>query len=187
MRPSPMRAEYQRWLNERPASMTASVAITTAMRTTEPAASCCVMWFTTPPASTGVITPISASPITSATKTASSRRYGRAKRTTRRHVPGASCFSSTARSRRIARMTCIESIDTGYLRRGQRGGGARYSIVRCGRTTLDGAGAVLGVEAGDGPQPAVLGVALGGLLVGLRPPRRCEQQRLGLGRGAPVD
>lgn len=60
MRPSPIRAEYQRWVNENTASSTASAAITSAIRTTAPAESRAVMWLTTRPASTGVMTAMTA-------------------------------------------------------------------------------------------------------------------------------
>src|SRR5689334_13248647 len=82
-----MRAEYQRCAKDSTASMTARIAITTAIQMTVRAAECAVMWLTTRPARTGVMTAISASAMIIAKKISSATRYGRANRRIRRQVP----------------------------------------------------------------------------------------------------
>jgi hypothetical protein len=90
IRPSPMRAEYQRWAKESAASTTASAAMMSARRTTTAGAPCAVIVLTMRPARMGVATPMMASKTIRTRKTARGRRYGRAKPATRRHVPGGS-------------------------------------------------------------------------------------------------
>ena len=87
MSPSPMRAEYHRWAREKPASKTAWFATRTAIFTTVAGAPCELITLTTRPASTGVITPITALAVTVTRKTVRSKRYGWAKPAIRPRVP----------------------------------------------------------------------------------------------------
>ena len=144
-----MRAEYQRWAKDSTASTTASTAMTTAISTTTRArAACPVISLTTRPASTGVITPISASPTTSDQEDDQlARGTAAAKRRIRRQVPFGTLRPTPSLSPRgidRQRIAHAWSIDIGST----SGDGNAAPTVGCSRRQPPrrADGSVLGVE-----------------------------------------
>src|SRR3954463_204584 len=152
-----MRAENQRVASDKPASKPASPAMISAMRTICPAEpDSREIRLMMSPASSGVITPITDEPTTSARKNVISRQYGRAMPMMRRTMPFGSSRAVTDGSRRNDLMAAMEvmGLDTArpplLLRCGQRGPSGNCS-------TPEEEGSPTGREF---PQPADLGGAL---------------------------
>ncbi len=93
IRPSPIRDENQRPTRPSAVSTTARPAIATAIQTTADTVPPSEISLTTPPASSGVATPMTADTTVSNRNTMISRRNGRAKPSTRWKVPGAKVWS----------------------------------------------------------------------------------------------
>src|SRR4029079_9504297 len=180
MSPSPMRAEYHRWARDRPASKTARIATRTAIFTTVAGSPCELITLTTRPASTGVITPITALAVTVTRKTVRSKRYGRAKPAIRPRVPLDSFWSVTDVSRRYERITIHGPCPPGIVIAGTS---RRHQACRTRRASAAQltAKALPAQVRGEGAQAPELGGALGGLLLVTAAAGRAEQQRLGLG------